>query len=194
MDFVMFSLETDFVAKTVLEMGCPVSEPRFRYDFRDQHIRCLMTLLKQEIQCGAPSGLLYSESLAHTIAVRLFLQGEQTLVQQTRTPGSRLAKRTFARITDRIENDLHSDLSLQSLANETGYSQGHFLTMFRATAGITPHQYLILRRIERVKLLLEEKKHSLIDIAQVCGFSSQGHMAYTFKAKTGMTISEFRRL
>jgi AraC family transcriptional regulator len=153
-----------------------------------------MTLLEQEIQRGAPSGRLYSESLAHTIAVRLFLQREQAWEQQTRARGLRLPKRTFERITDRIENDLHSDLSLQSLANETGYSQGRFLTMFRATAGVTPHQYLISRRIERAKLLLGEKKLGLIDIAQACGFSSQAHMAYTFKAKTGMTISEFRRL
>jgi AraC family transcriptional regulator len=194
MDFVMFSLESDFVTQLVLEAGCPVWEPRFRYGFRDQHLRCLMTLLKQEIQRGAPSGLLYSESLAHAIAIRLFLQGEQTWTQQTRAPGSRIPKRTFERITDRIEHDLHSDLSLQSLANEAGCSKSHFLTMFRATAGITPHQYLISRRIERAKLLLGKKKHGLIDIAQACGFSSQAHLAYTFKAKTGMTISEFRRL
>jgi AraC family transcriptional regulator len=194
MDFVMFSLEADFVTQVILEAGCPVWEPHFRYGFKDQHLRCLMILMKQEIQCGAPSGLLYSESLAHTIAVRLFLQREQKWIQQTRVRCSRLPQRTFERVTDRIENDLHSDLSLQSLANETGYSQGHFLTMFRATAGITPHQYLISRRIERAKLLLGKKKHGLIDIAKACGFSSQAHMAYMFKAKTGMTISEFRRL
>jgi AraC family transcriptional regulator len=194
MEFVMVALEADFVAQIVLESGCPRFEPGFRAGFSDQHLRSLMTLLEQEIQSGAPSGLLYAESLAHTIAVRLLVLGEQTRARQTWGPGSRLSQRMFQRITDRIEDGLHSDLSLQSLANETGYSRGHFVSMFRASAGITPHQYLISRRIERAKLLLKKKEQSLIDIALSCGFSSQAHMAQVFKAKTGMTISEFRRL
>jgi AraC family transcriptional regulator len=194
MEFVMVSLEADFVARIVLELGCPWLEPRFRPGFRDQHLRLLMTLLEQEVQSGAPSGLLYAESLAHTIAVRLLVLGEQTKARQIGAPGSRLPQRMFERITDRIEDDLHSDLSLQSLASETGYSRSHFVTMFRASAGITPHQYLISRRIERAKLLLKKKEHTLTDIAMSCGFSSQAHMAQVFKTKTGMTLSEFRRL
>jgi AraC family transcriptional regulator len=194
MEFVMVSLETDFVDQIVVELGCSSSELRFQAGFRDQHLRWLMTFLKQELELGAPSGLLYAESLAHTIVVRLLMLGEQTKARQTGSSGGRLPQRMFERLTDRIEDDLHSDLSLQSLANETGYSRGHFLTMFRAAAGITPHQYLISRRIERAKLLLGKKEHSLTDIALACGFSSQAHMAQVFKAKTGMTLGDFRRL
>ena len=90
-------------------------------------------------------------------------------------------------------NNLDVDLDLQSLANETGYSRTHFLRMFRAATGQTPHRYILELRLTRAKNLLRERRTSLIDIAALCGFSSQAHMATAFRQLLGITPSEYRR-
>jgi PAS domain S-box-containing protein len=85
-------------------------------------------------------------------------------------------------------------LSLDELAHETDYSRAHFLRMFRAATGKTPHQYLTERRIERAKsMLLVAKKISLIDVAARCGFSSQSHLTRVFRKQVGATPTEFKR-
>jgi chromate reductase, NAD(P)H dehydrogenase (quinone) len=98
------------------------------------------------------------------------------------------------RVTEYMEEHLQDNLSLDQLARETDYSRAHFLRMFRATTGKTPHQYLTQRRIERAKsMLLETEKISLTDIAAWCGFSSQSHMTRVFREQVGVTPSEFKR-
>ena len=194
LDFSMLSFEPTFLSQVALELGKPALKPIFQAGFQDHHLRVLMTLLQQEIDSGAPSGLLYAESLAHAIAVRLLMRTRGGSLSFDEGSDSRLTKKTFEQVLDRIEFDLGSNLSLQSLAEEVGYSRGHFIGLFRATTGVTPYQYLISRRIERVKALLKTTHHNLTNIATTCGFSSQAHMAQIFRAKTGMTPSEFRRL
>ena len=98
------------------------------------------------------------------------------------------------RVTEYMEEHLQDSLSLDQLARETDYSRAHFLRMFRATTGKTPHQYLTQRRIERAKsMLLEAETISLTEIAASCGFSSQSHMTRVFREQVGVTPSEFKR-
>jgi AraC family transcriptional regulator len=98
------------------------------------------------------------------------------------------------RVKQYMEEHLQDKLSLDELAHETDYSRAHFLRMFRAATGKTPHQYLTERRIERAKnMLMEAKKISLIDVAARCGFSSQSHLARVFRKQVGATPSEFKR-
>ena len=98
------------------------------------------------------------------------------------------------RVKNYMEEHLQDKLSLDELAHETDYSRAHFLRMFRAATGKTPHQYLTERRIERAKsMLLEAKKISLIDVAAQCGFSSQSHLTRVFRERVGVTPSEFKR-
>ena len=93
-----------------------------------------------------------------------------------------------------MEEHLQDKLSLDELAHEADYSRAHFLRMFRAATGKTPHQYLTERRIERAKsMLLEAKKISLIDVAARCGFSSQSHLTRVFRKQVGTTPTEFKR-
>ena len=98
------------------------------------------------------------------------------------------------RVKNYMEEHLQDKLSLDELAHETDYSRAHFLRMFRAATGKTPHQYLTERRIERAKsMLLEARKVSLIDVAARCGFSSQSHLTRVFRKQVGATPTEFKR-
>jgi AraC family transcriptional regulator len=59
--------------------------------------------------------------------------------------------------------------------------------LFKATFGVPPYQYVLGRRVERAKTLLDENKEGLADIALQCGVSHQVHMTRMFRRFTGVT-------
>jgi AraC family transcriptional regulator len=81
---------------------------------------------------------------------------------------SALPPRIFNRVREKIEANLDTDLSLDSLAEESGYSRSHFLRMFRAATGLTPHQYVLALRLSRAQDSLRKKDSTIIDIAVSC--------------------------
>ena len=92
-----------------------------------------------------------------------------------------------------MQSDFHTQLSLGSLAAETGYSRSHFIRMFRAATGQTPHRFLLDYRLKKSQGLLTEGSTPLSAIALSCGFSSQAHFASAFRALYGATPGEYRR-
>ncbi len=64
-------------------------------------------------------------------------------------------------ILDYISAYLDRDLSLKELGNVVQMSPYYFSRLFKETTGITPRQYIIRRRIERAKNLLQQGKYLL---------------------------------
>ena len=144
-----------------------------------------------ESEASRPCGL-YSETLAQALAMRFLLCGNSS-VHTLNSSVEPLPPRILRRIRDRIEAELDTELSLTSLAKESGYSRAHFLRMFRAATGLTPHQYVLERRLSTAQQLLRQSKMLLADIALKCGFSSQTHMNDVFRKRLGVTPLEYRR-
>lgn len=159
----------------------------------DNVIPRLLKLLETEMLAGGETGILYADSLAQALTVRylsLNKISDQTIVKQI----APLPLAILRRVKEYMEEHLLDNLSLDELARETHYSRDHFLRMFRAATGKTPHQYLTERRVERAKSILQgAEKISLIDLAARCGFSSQAHMTRVFREQVGVTPGAFKR-
>ncbi|TDF36634.1 AraC family transcriptional regulator [Alteromonadaceae bacterium M269] len=84
-------------------------------------------------------------------------------------------------------------LSIHDMSELTGLSVFHFAKMFRLSFGLTPAESVILLRVERVKQLLLTDA-SLADISLWAGFSHQSHMTQSFRARTGKTPAQYRKL
>lgn len=67
-------------------------------------------------------------------------------------------------------------------------------TLFTTTEGVTLERYLIGRRIEKAKELLQQTHLSLTDIAFQLGYSSIHHFSSQFKNITGLTPSGYREM
>ena len=64
---------------------------------------------------------------------------------------------------------------------------------FKASAGLPPHQYVIARRIERVKQLLQAGTDlTLAEVAADAGFLDQSQFSHHFKRLVGVTPGQFR--
>jgi AraC family transcriptional regulator len=79
------------------------------------------------------------------------------------------------------------------LARECGLSSGYFSRAFRLTTGITPHQWLIRKRVERARQLLLGNGLRLVDIALVCGFVDQSHFTRVFTRFEGESPGKWRQ-
>ena len=193
-EVILCALDSNFVGSILSELDRqPRTEPIIRPKFQDSAIRRLMTLLSEEVRAGGTSGKLYSDSLAHALAIRYLLLGERPRHQKTDSTVSALPPYALKRVLDRIEHSFQSEISLATLADEAGYSRGHFLKMFRASMGMTPHRYLLKRRIDHARTLLKRPGKSIIDVAADCGFSSQAHLSQVFREHVGVTPGDYRR-
>jgi AraC family transcriptional regulator len=158
----------------------------------DKRIQALMAAVNAERISGFSSGRLFLESIEMALANVLVKSyaDEQVAVRLNREG---LTPVHLRRVLEFIENGISSDLSLSSLAGETGYSRVHFSAMFQKATGMAPHRYVINRRIEHAKSLLKRNDLSLLEIAIKCGFSSQPHLSSIFRRHTGITPGAFRR-
>ena len=80
-----------------------------------------------------------------------------------------------------------------TVAALAGVSPYHFARQFRAATGLPPHQYVIMRRVERAKQLMSEGLDlSLAEVAAHAGFSDQSQFSRHFKRLVGITPGQFR--
>ncbi len=66
-----------------------------------------------------------------------------------------------------------------------------FLRLFKASTGLSPHAYLMMRRLELAKHLIQQGK-TLAQAAYDAGFADQSHLPRHFKAAYGFTPGQFQ--
>ena len=106
-----------------------------------------------------------------------------------------LHEETFTRVLrarDAIHARYAEPLRLDQLAHEAALSPFHFLRIFRAAFGQTPHQYLTRVRIEAAKRLLLADA-PVTDVCFEVGFQSLGSFSTLFARRVGAPPSAFRR-
>lgn len=89
--------------------------------------------------------------------------------------------------------DWENEASITAIARASGVTRFHFIRLFKAVFGETPHQYRSLARIEKAKHLLILSDLSITDVCMAVGFSSLGSFSALFSRRVGMSPSEFQR-
>jgi len=97
------------------------------------------------------------------------------------------------RTLEQIDAHLGEDISLAALASTVDLSPSHYSALFRAATGVSPHAWIMRRRIERACGLLEDPRARITDVALAMGFSSSQHFATVFRAEMGTTPTVWRR-
>jgi AraC family transcriptional regulator len=174
-----FGRADDFELKTVIGVHDPV-------------INRIGLLGREELGEGGINGRLYGEGLGAALAVHLLRQyGTFSRVPIIHKGG--LSSRPLKRVIEHINEHLQDELSLIELSRITKLSPHHFATAFKASTGISPHRYVIERRINRARDLLLRKEKTISEIAVAVGFSSQSHLTVNFRRKMGVTPRKFRQ-
>jgi AraC-like DNA-binding protein len=106
------------------------------------------------------------------------------------------AEARVTRIVRAIEARPDANLSLASLARDSGLSPYHFLRTFERLTGVTPHQFVLRARLREaaMRLVTEPRKvRKVIDVALDSGFGDVSNFNRAFRAEFGVTPLEYRR-
>lgn len=90
-----------------------------------------------------------------------------------------------------MNDNFHLELTLDDIVQELEISKYHFIKIFKEIMHVSPHTYLMLKRVEKAKQALQ-KGESLINTAYNCGFNDQSHLNRRFKAITGLTPGSYK--
>jgi AraC-like DNA-binding protein len=102
-------------------------------------------------------------------------------------------RRRLCRARELLEDVSHEPLSIRDVAREVGISRAHFIMLFDATFGTTPHQHRIAIRLDSAKQLLARGELSITEVCMAVGFSSLGSFSALFARRLGETPSEYAR-
>jgi AraC family transcriptional regulator len=102
------------------------------------------------------------------------------------------AERRVTEILRRIERQADEPLPLAALAREAGMSRFHFLRVFRAVAGMTPHQFVLRTRLHRAALRLRRSDDPVSAIAFEAGFNDLSTFNRRFRRVMGASPREWR--
>jgi AraC family transcriptional regulator len=161
------------------------------WDLVDPHISALVSEMMADLADGSPAGTIYGEALGNSLAVYLMKRYAVRRITPVFYKGG-LSKYRLKRILDYISENLESDISLFDLAAIVGMSPHYFSELFKQSIGHSPHQYVLLQRIERAKELIRDPKHSIIQTGLDVGFQNPSHFARVFRKLEGVTPSQFR--
>jgi AraC family transcriptional regulator len=156
----------------------------------DPFIYQLAIGLKTVLETDTAHSKYYGDTIANTLALHLLYRYCSHYTPCSKCNNT-LSQQQLQRISDYLSENLHRNISLAELANLVHLSSFHFARTFKQTTGIAPHHYHILRRVERAKQLLVEKRQGLAEIAYTVGFANQGHFSRHFKQIVGVTPKQF---
>lgn len=106
----------------------------------------------------------------------------------------RLSPVQIRKTLDAIEAWMPSGIRIATLAGQLGMGTHQFTRLFRQTMGYSPYRFVMMRRIERARALLEETALPLIEIALELGFASQSHFTSVFHREMRATPQAYRSL
>ena len=92
-----------------------------------------------------------------------------------------------------VDVHLREKIDLNQLVRLTTWKKNHFIAIFTQQMDITPYQYILERKIEHAKILIQQQKLTITDIAFEMGFSSYANFSNAFKKITTLTPEQFKQ-
>ncbi len=176
----------------ILEQIYVCARPDFlpQWQIFDPTIQGIVNTLKADLVAGSPAGKIYGESFLTSLAVHLVKNLSVLPLKLPQRIVSSYAKQK--EVLDFIEAYLDTDISLEDLAKIARVSKFYFCRLFKENMNVSPHQYIIRRRVERAKELLKNSELTTVEIALSCGFTHQSHLSRHFKRLVGVSPRKFR--
>jgi AraC family transcriptional regulator len=141
---------------------------------------------------GGSFGQSYADGISLAITAQLFgSRPDKTSAQPPRVSG--LSKWRLKRATEYMEANLAEPISLAAIAAAAGLSRMHFAAQFRVATGLSPHEYLLQRRIDRAQELMMNSRLPLVEIALDVGFRTQAHFTTVFARIVNETPNAWRQ-
>jgi AraC family transcriptional regulator len=162
-----------------------------RWSFSDERLEYLLRVLHAELQLGAPNGRLFAEQVGDAVAILLARQ-YATVKPGLYGIGGRIPPARLKQVLDYIEAHFDQQTHLSDLAETASMSPFYFARLFKNSVGVSPHKYVMTRRIERAKELLKRSSMSVLEIGVRVGYLDAKHFRVIFHREAGVSPNKFR--
>ena len=144
---------------------------------------------------------LVALTIGSELDIRAIVQAAAPLmIQQRSTPPGHarggMAPATLRRIRAFVDGQLEHEPdripSVRDLADRAGVSLFHFIRAFKVSEGVTPHAWIVARRLEKAVALLLGGQSPVTDTAFLSGYSSAAHFIDCFRRTLGVTPGQLR--
>ena len=105
----------------------------------------------------------------------------------------RRVRNKFLTLRAKMFSNVGEKWSVERMAQEVGFSQSRFYSIYKSIYNTSPTSDLIGARIDRAKNMLEFGSRSVEEIADTLGYENTTHFIRQFKKATGVSPSAFRK-
>lgn len=112
-----------------------------------------------------------------------------SLLCSTKDEDSQLSRK----ITRYIDSHYQQKLTVNDLAVRFHLSRQHLFRIFKEETGLSPHNYIMLKKIEKSKKLLCNPEINIAEVVALLAFSDESHFIRTFKKIEGITPSQYKQ-
>jgi AraC family transcriptional regulator len=160
--------------------------------YSDQLVKTLSLMLLPAFERPQERNRLFADYIILAVAAHV-LQKYGGIAPRGKSARGGLAGWQERRAKEILSANLGGEISVSELAAECGLSTSHFCRCFRYTTGLTPHNWLLQRRVSIAKALLVKNDLSLSEVALACGFANHSHFSRVFRRQTGLSPNRWRR-
>lgn len=161
------------ILRTIMR-SCCVEEPEFETDF----------LVNLQLVSSTDYETLYAKVCE---VIREYIKFREE-------PEAAGVEYTIYRIQDYLDEHYREKLMIQEIAEHFGINYSYMCSLFRKYRGMSPNEYLIMKKMERAKKLLKTKEDmSIKDIAELVGYTDQYYFSRMFKTYVKVSPKEYRK-
>lgn len=175
---------------TAIGFGETDSENNFFQSFYDPFILNITKQLVRLDQCKNSLSGEFVDILFKSLEIYIVDHLSPEVVDTHSESGS---DRQVNYAVTKLTTQMNSKISIQNIAEDLGVSPSYLSRIFKQKVGLSPHEFLLYRRLERVKTLLLNTQLSIERIAEESGFNSHSHLTRYFSDYMGMPPSKYRR-
>lgn len=133
---------------------------------------------------------LMMQSVTIQLAVQLLRELDKELVDEHKKGTN---YNYVNKAIDYIQAYYNTNINIDDICKAINLSPYHFIRIFKAQIGLTPHEYLMQVRLEKAEEMLQRGGCSVEEVAHMCGFINPGHFSTLFKKVIGIPPSRYKR-
>ena len=162
------------------------------FNLKDDQLMYLLLGLLTVAEDHSYADTLISDLMVNALCIRLAKHYSASKLSPAPQRGG-LPLARLKKVLEFVDANLDRNISLSALAEAANMNLYYFATLFRKSMRMSPHQYVLNRRVERAKRLLRDRNRSVLEVSLQVGFDHPNNFARAFRRMAGISPSEFRR-
>ena len=167
----------------------PTPDTVYKHNMSKTNVYSYLNIMLEEITEQQEDYEAVCQNLLEVLLICILRSGSLSVVPDN----SRLLNRECTQIKNYLDANYSEDITLDTLSALTHMNKYYLAHTYTKYMGLSPINYLLQKRIQEGKSLLESTSYSIAQISDLLGFSSQSYFSQAFRKATGMTPMQYRK-